>query len=82
MIAFSEGDLPTEGGTFEIHGDGQLFVTITLDGDTVTVQNSTGGALTAEEAQAVRSIFDGLQEMFDDRFEDFVRPVAWMFDAA
>ena len=82
LITFSEGDLPTAGGTFEIHVDGQLFATITVDGDTVTVQNSTGGALTAEEDQAVRSIFDGLQEMFDDRFEDFVRPVAWMFDAA
>ncbi len=82
LITFSEGDLPTEGGTFEIHVDGQLFATITVDGDAVTVQNSTGGALTAEEAQAVRNIFDGLQEMFDDRFEDFVRPVAWMFEAA
>lgn len=81
VITFSEGDIPTEGGTFEIHVDGQLFATISVDGDNVTVQNADGGQLTSAEAQAVRGIFDGLEEMFDDKFEDFVRPVAWMFEA-
>ncbi|MCH7933551.1 MAG: hypothetical protein IIC36_06100 [Gemmatimonadetes bacterium] len=74
--------LDLRGRTYDRDVDGQLFATITVDGDAVTVQNSTGGALTAAEAEAVRRIFDGLQEMFDDRFEDFVRPVAWMFEAA
>ena len=80
-ITFSEGDFPSEGGTFEISVDGQLFATVTVDGDLVTVQNATGGDLTAAEAQAVHSIFDGVESIFDDRFEDFIRPVSWLFDA-
>ena len=79
VITFSEGDLPTEGGTFEVHVDGQLFATISVDGDSVTVQNAAGGELTSTEARHVRAIFHGLEEMFDDRFEDFLRPVAWLF---
>ena len=79
LITFSEGDLPTEGGSFEIHVDGQLFATISVDGDTITVQNAEGGELTSTEAQHVRTIFRGLEEMFDDRFEDFLRPVNWLF---
>ena len=79
VITFSEGDLPTEGGTFEVHVDGQLFATISVDGDSVTVQNAAGGELTSTEARHVRAIFHGLDEMFDDRFEDFLRPVAWLF---
>ena len=79
LITFSEGDLPTEGGSFEIHVDGQLFATISVDGDTVTVQNAEGGELTSTEAQHVRTIFHGLEDMFDDRFEDFLRPVNWLF---
>jgi hypothetical protein len=35
--------------------------------------------LTSTEAQHVRTIFHGLEEMFDDRFEDFLRPVNWLF---
>ena len=83
VVTFSEGDLPTEAGSFEIHVDGQLFATVTVDvtanGETITVQNATGGELTSTEAQHVRTIFHGLEEMFDDRFEDFIRPVAWLF---
>ena len=30
----------------------------------------------------VKSIFDGLEHLFEETFEDFVRPVAWMFDGA
>ena len=79
VTTFSEGDLPTEGGSFEIHVDGQLFATVTVDGDTVTVQNADGGQLTSTEAQHVRTIFHGLRDMFDDKFEDFIRPVARLF---
>ena len=79
-VTFSEGDVPSEGGSFEISVDGQLFATITFTGATITVQNATGGELTAAEAQAVRSIFNGLKDLFNDRFEDFVRPVTWLFD--
>ena len=79
VVAFSEGTVPSEGGTFEIHVDGQPFATITVDGDSVTVRNASGGELDHAHAQAVRTIFDGLEEMFDERFEDFIRPVAWLF---
>lgn len=81
LVEFGEGDVPTEGGTVEIHVDGQLFAVITISNETITVQNGTGGALTAVEADAVRSIFGGLDSLFEDRFEDFIRPVAWMFGA-
>jgi hypothetical protein len=50
-----------------------------VDGVTVTVRNATGGELTSAHAQAVRTIFDGLEEMFDERFEDFIWPVDWLF---
>ncbi len=79
VIAFSEGDLPPEGGTFKIHVDGDLFATITVDGDSVTAQNASGGELDHAHAEAVRAIFDGLDEMFDERFEDFIEPVDWLF---
>ncbi len=82
VITFSEGDFPSEGGSFAISVGGQLFATVIVDGDNVTVQNATGGELTSAEAQAVRSIFDGLEDLFDEKFEDFVRPVRWMFDDA
>jgi hypothetical protein len=78
LITFSEGDVPSEDGAFEIHVDGQLFATITVDGDTITVRNATGGELISAHAQAVRTIFDGLKEMLDERFEDFLRPVDWL----
>ncbi len=82
LISFTESDNPSEGGSFAISVDGQLFATVTVDGDAVTVQNSTGGELTSGEAQHVRNIFDGLDDLFDERFEDFVRPVRWLFDDA
>ena len=80
VIEFGEGDFPSEGGTFEIHVDGQLFATITIDGETRSVRNADGGELTSVDAEAVRDIFDGLEDLFDDRFEDFIRPVARLFD--
>jgi hypothetical protein len=81
VIEFGEGDFPSEGGTFEIHVDGQLFAVITIDGETRTVRNADGGELTGTDARSVRDIFDGLEDLFDDKFEDFIRPVAWMFGA-
>ena len=81
VFTFNEGDFPSEGGSFEIHVDGQLFATIESDGETHTVHNHDGGELNSAEADAVRDIFDGLEDLFDERFEDFLRPVAWMFEA-
>ena len=80
LVEFSEGDVPSDGGTFEIHVDGVLFATIVFNNDTVTVQSGTGHELTAAEIDAVRRIFDGLEDLFEERFEDFLRPVEWMFD--
>ena len=79
VIKFVEGTLPTEGRTVEIYVDEQLFAVVTVSGETITVQNATGGELTNVEAQAVRKIFDRIDDMFDDRFEDFIRPVSWLF---
>ena len=81
-MEFSDGDVPTRGGGYEITVDGQPFATITMGGGSVTVTSDTGSALTAGQRAAVRSIFDGLEDLFDNRFEDFVRPVAWLFEAA
>ena len=80
VVAFSEGTVPSEGGTFEIHVDGNHFATITVDGDSVTVRDASGGELVHAHAEALRTIFDALEEMFDERFEDFIQPVAWLFD--
>ena len=80
VVEFSEGTVPSEGGTFEIHVDGKLFATITVDGDSVTVRDASGGELVHAHAEALRTIFDALEEMFDERFEDFIQPVAWLFD--
>ena len=79
LVTFSDGTVPSEGGTFEIHVDGNHFATITVDGDTVTVRDATGGELVHAHAEALRTIFDALEEMFDERFEDFIEPVAWLF---
>ncbi len=79
VISFNDGEPAAWGGTFEVHVDGQLFAKITVDGDTVTAQNADGGQLTGAEAEAVRDIFDGLDDLFEKRFEDFIQPVAWMF---
>ena len=79
LIEFGEGDNPSESGTVDISVDGQLFAVVTVNGDTVTVQNAAGGQLSAVEAEAVHDIFDALEDLFDDRFEDFVRPVGWLF---
>ena len=81
VIEFNEGELPSEGGTIEIHVDGHLFAVVTISGETITVQNGESGELTSAEREAVRGIFDGLEDLFEERFEDFIRPVAWMFGA-
>ena len=81
LITFSEGTVPSEGGVFEIHVDGEPFATVTVDGDNVTVRNDHGGELDQAHAEAVRTIFDGLEELFDEKFEDFIEPVAWLFGA-
>lgn len=80
LVEFGEGDVPSEGGTLEISVDGVLFAVVTIQGDTITVRNALGGELDAVQAQHVRNIFDGLENLFDDRFEDFIRPVSWLFD--
>lgn len=81
VITFGEGDVPFRDGTFEFFVDGQLFATVTLSDGTVTVVNADGGDLTTTEAQAVRNMHQRLESIFDDRFDDFVRPVSRLFDA-
>jgi hypothetical protein len=43
---------------------GEIFETITVDGETITAQNAAGGQLTGAEAEAVRDIFDGFWDLF------------------
>ncbi len=82
-VDFVESEVPgqeSESGTFEVHVDGDLFAVITVTNDTLTVQNGVGGELTAAEVDAVEAIFDGLEHLFEETFEDFVRPVAGLFE--
>ena len=80
-ITVDRGDVPSRGGTIEFFVDGQLFATVTFQDGTVTVVNADGGELTAAEAQAVRNMHHRIESIFDDRFEDFVRPVSRLFDS-
>lgn len=76
LVEFGDGDGVTEGGSVEISVDGQLFAVVTIVGDNLTVRNADGGELTAAEAAAVRRIFHGFKDVFEERFEDFLRPVS------
>jgi len=69
-----------ESGTIEIMADTQLFATVTVDGETITVVGHDGEALSGDHAQAVRRIFHRVERLFDEKFEHFVRPVSWLFD--
>jgi hypothetical protein len=60
--------------------DTQLFATVTVDGETITVVGHDGEALSGDHAQAVRHIFHRVERLFDEKFEHFVRPVSWLFD--
>ena len=53
-------------------------------GEIVTSSDFSAATLKhwAGQRAAIRRIFDGLEDLFDDKFEDFVRPVAWLFEAA
>lgn len=68
-----------ESGTLNVLVNGQLFATITIEGDGFVIVGPNGEALSAEQAQALREMMDGLEDLFDDTFEDFVRPVSWLF---
>jgi hypothetical protein len=75
------GDLDEgENGSIEILVDAQPFATVTFTGDSVTVVGHDGEPLSADHAAAVRSMFHGIEDLFNDKFEDFVRPVSWLFN--
>ena len=79
----------SETGSIEILVDSQLFATVTFTGETVagetvtgktiTVVGPDGEALSADHAEAVRKIFHRIENLFDEKFEHFVRPVSWLF---
>jgi hypothetical protein len=73
-------DMVTDGGTLEVFVNGDLFATITLTGETISVVGADGGALSAAHAQALQNITDGLGDVFDDTFENFFDPVEWLFN--
>jgi len=68
-----------EAGTLEVLVNGELFATITMEGDSFSIAGPNGEALSAEHAQALRDMMDGFEVLFDDTFEDFIRPVSWLF---
>ena len=68
-----------EAGTLNVLVNGQLFATITITGDDFVVAGPNGGTLSAAEAEALGTMMDGFDGLFDDTFEDFVRPVSWLF---
>lgn len=80
LVEFGDGDGVSGGGTVDISVDGRLFAVVTIVGDDVTVRNADGGELTAAEAAAVRRMFHAFKDVFDDKFEDFLRPVNRLFD--
>jgi hypothetical protein len=73
-------DMTTDGGTLEVFVNGDLFATITMSGETITVVGADGEALSAAHAQALQNITDGLGDLFDDTFENFFDPVEWLFN--
>ncbi len=75
--SFSLGE--QEAGSFQVLVNGQLFATITIEGDSLVIVGPNGEALSAEQAQALGDMMEGLEGLFDDSFEDFVRPVSWLF---
>ena len=68
-----------ENRSVEILVDSQLFATVTFSGETLTVVGPDGEALSADQAQVVRNMFDLIEGMFDEKFEHFVRPVSWLY---
>lgn len=72
-------DSQTDSGTLEVLVNGNLFATITLAGESITVVGPDGNALSQEHAQALRQITDGLGDIFEDTFEDLFNPVEWLF---
>jgi hypothetical protein len=73
-------DMASDGGTLEVHVNGDLFATITMTGESITVVGADGGALSAEHIQALQNITDALGDVFDDTFESFFDPVEWLFE--
>ncbi len=68
-----------ESGSLNVLVNGDLFATIAISGETLTIADGSGAALSAEQAQALENIMDSFEGLFGDRFEDFLRPVSWLF---
>jgi hypothetical protein len=73
-------DMSTDGGTLEVHVNGDLFATITMTGESFVIVGADGGALSAGHMQALGNIMDSLGDVFDDTFESFFDPVEWLFE--
>lgn len=73
-------DSQTDAGTLEVLVNGNLFATITIAGQSITVVGPDGNALSQEQAQALQKITDALGDIFDGTFEDLFNPVEWLFN--
>ena len=71
-----QGSATDATGSFTVRVNGDLFATITTDGDgTSTITGAEGNALTEEEMQALRAVFDMFANGFDF-FEDLTDPIS------
>ncbi len=73
-------DSLTGGGELEVLVNGNLFATITMTGDSLTIVGPDGGELSQEHMQALGEIVDALGEVFDDTFDNLFNPVEWLFN--
>ena len=73
-------DSLTGGGELEVLVNGNLFATITITGDSLTIVGPDGGELSQEHMQALGEIVDALGEVFDDTFDNLFNPVEWLFN--
>ena len=68
-----------ESGSLNVLVNGDLFATIAISGETITITDGSGAALSVEQSQALENIMDSFEGLFGDQFEDFIRPVSWLF---
>ena len=73
-------DSQTNGGSLEVLVNGNLFATITMSGETMTIVGPDGAELSQEHMQALGQITDALGDVFDDTFDNLFNPVEWLFN--
>jgi hypothetical protein len=65
-------------GSVEVRANGDLFATITVNGDSLTFTGAGGDALTPAEQQALEALADFVGELFDSA-EGILEPVGFLY---